>query len=176
MERYDPLRSIQPFPIPEFFPFPDDITVLCGALGLSEIELSKKAKPQITRDGYCFVPVRDNDSLQSLDPNMELLKKMYEHHQITAFAVVTTDTGEQDLDWHMRFFAPALGVNEDPVTGSANGPMAALLPAAPTDLLDQEKKNTSPLFSLPSPRVNPGLAGPGLRLPVKYDRLERPCS
>ncbi|KPP97012.1 MAG: phenazine biosynthesis protein PhzF family protein [Bacteroidetes bacterium HLUCCA01] len=125
-------------PIPEFFPFPDDITVLCGALGLSEIELSKKAKPQITRDGYCFVPVRDNDSLQSLDPNMELLKKMYEHHQITAFAVVTTDTGEQDLDWHMRFFAPALGVNEDPVTGSANGPMAVYL--LHNGLLDQEKK------------------------------------
>jgi PhzF family phenazine biosynthesis protein len=27
----------------------------------------------------------------------------------------------------MRFFAPAMGINEDPVTGSANGPMAAFL-------------------------------------------------
>lgn len=114
-------------PVPQFFPFPDDIAVLCGALGLSQIELSQNAKPQITREGYCFVPIRDEDSLKSLEPNMELLKKMHERHDITAFAVVTTDTGEQNMDWHMRFFAPALGVNEDHVTGSAHGPMAVYL-------------------------------------------------
>ncbi|MCC5927535.1 MAG: PhzF family phenazine biosynthesis protein [Bacteroidetes bacterium] len=125
-------------PVAEFFPFPDDIAVLCGALGLSQIELSKNAKPQITREGYCFVPVRDADSLMSLDPNMELLKKMYERHEITAFAVVTTDTGEKNMDWHMRFFAPALGVNEDHVTGSAHGPMAVYL--LYNGLLDDDKK------------------------------------
>lgn len=125
-------------PLTSFFPFPDDISMLCGALGLSQIELSQKAKPQITREGYCYVPVRDYDSLMSLDPNMELLKKMFERHKITAFAVVTTDTDEQNIDWHMRFFAPALGVNEDPVTGSANGPMAVYL--LQNGMLDESKK------------------------------------
>lgn len=124
-------------PIPEFFPFPDEISTLCGALGLSEIELSKKAKPQITRDGYCFVPVSDYDSLESLEPNMMLLLKLHDRHAITGFAVVATDTGDQAIDWHMRFFAPALGVNEDPVTGSANGPMAVYL--LKNGLLDQKK-------------------------------------
>jgi trans-2,3-dihydro-3-hydroxyanthranilate isomerase len=125
-------------PVPEFFPFPDDIAVLCGALGLSEIELSKKARPQITREGYCFVPVSDFDSLKSLDPNMMLLKKLKDRHDLSGFAVVTTDTGDRDIDWHMRFFAPSLGVNEDPVTGSANGPMAVYL--LHNGLLDDRKK------------------------------------
>ena len=126
-------------PIPEFFPFPDDITVLCGALGLSEIELSKKAKPQITRDGYCFVPVRDNDSLQSLDPNMELLKKNVRtppNHSLCRSHHRHRRTGSGLA--YAFFFAPALGVNEDPVTGSANGPMAVYL--LHNGLLDQEKK------------------------------------
>ncbi len=74
----------------------------------------------------------------SLDPNMDLLKKMYERHKITAFAVVTTDMAEQNIDWHMRFFAPALGVNEDHVTGSAHGPMAVYL--LHNGLLDDSKK------------------------------------
>jgi PhzF family phenazine biosynthesis protein len=125
-------------PIPRFFPFPDDIAVLCGALGLSEIELSQKVKPQITGEGYCFIPVSDYDSLKTLEPNMHLLRKLNDRHDLHGFAVVTTDTGDKDIDWHMRFFAPSLGVSEDPVTGSANGPMAAYL--LHNGLLDRKKK------------------------------------
>ncbi len=114
-------------PIPEFFPYPGDIAHLCGALGLSEIELSQKVKPQITGNGYCYIPLKTYDSLKTLDPNISLLRKINEQHDIVGFAVVTDDTGDKNVNWHMRFFAPSLGVLEDPVTGSANGPMAAFL-------------------------------------------------
>ncbi len=114
-------------PVPRFFPFPGDIANLCGALGLSEIELSQKVKPQITQNGYVFVPVKDFDSLKSLEPNPFLLRRIGERHDLSGFAVVTTDTGNKDIDWHMRFFAPSMGIFEDPVTGSANGPMAVFL-------------------------------------------------
>jgi trans-2,3-dihydro-3-hydroxyanthranilate isomerase len=125
-------------PVPKFFPFPDDISMLCGALGLSEIELSKKVRPQITGSGYCFVPVSNYDSLKTVEPNMMLLRKLKERHDLNGFAVVTTDTGDKDIDWHMRFFAPSLGVAEDPVTGSANGPMAVFL--WENGFLDETKK------------------------------------
>ncbi len=125
-------RDFQPYikfsiPIPRFFPYPGDITELCGALGLSQIELAKSMKPKITDAGYCYVPVRDYDSLKSLEPNMTLLRKLNYLHDLNGFAVATTDTGDKESDWHMRFFAPALGVDEDPVTGSAQGPMAVFL-------------------------------------------------
>lgn len=125
-------------PVPKFFPFPDDITMLCGALGLSEIELSKKVRPQITGNGYCFIPVSDYDSLKTVEPNMMLLRKLKDRHDLCGFAVVTTDTGDKDIDWHMRFFAPSLGVAEDPVTGSANGPMGVFL--WENGFLDETKK------------------------------------
>jgi len=114
-------------PVPHFFPFPDDYSLLCAAIGISEIELSKKVKPQITQNGYCFVPLASFDSLKTIEPNYLLMNKLNERHEIKAFAVVTTDTEDRDIDWHMRFFAPELGVNEDPVTGSAHGPMAVYL-------------------------------------------------
>jgi len=114
-------------PIPKFSPFPGEIANLCGALGLSEIELSQKVKPQITHNGYVYIPVKDFDSLKTLEPNSFLLKRLGERHDLNGFAVVTTDTGNKDIDWHMRFFAPTMGILEDPVTGSANGPMAVFL-------------------------------------------------
>ncbi|MEX0772856.1 MAG: PhzF family phenazine biosynthesis protein [Balneolales bacterium] len=135
-------KDMRPFirfslPLPQFFPFPDDITTLCGALGLSEIELSSKVKPQITGDGFCYVALKDYDSLKTLEPNFHLLRKFYDRHNICGFAVVTTDIGNKDNDWHMRFFAPALGINEDIVTGSANGAMAVFL--LENGFLDEKK-------------------------------------
>lgn len=136
-------QDMRPFikftlPLPRFFPYPGDVKVLAGALGLSEVELSQKIKPQITENGYCFVPLHAYESLESIEPNIPLLKKLDEQHDLVGFAVVTTDTSQKDLDWEMRFFAPALGVPEDPVTGSAQGPMAAFLWHC--GLLDKKKK------------------------------------
>jgi PhzF family phenazine biosynthesis protein len=53
------------------------------------------------------------DELRSLDPNMEGLK------HIDKFAVIATAPGKE-CDFVSRFFAPAKGVPEDPVTGSAH--------------------------------------------------------
>lgn len=136
-------KDMQPYikfnlPVPRFSPFADDIAVLCGALGISEIELSKKVRPQITNNGYCYIPVSNYESLKSLEPNMHLLKRLKERQDLSGFVVVTTDTGDKDIDWHMRFFAPSLGVDEDPVTGSANGPMGVFLWV--NGLLDKKKK------------------------------------
>lgn len=51
--------------------------------------------------------------VHALSPNMEALKR------IDRFAVIVTAPGI-DCDFVSRFFAPAKGVNEDPVTGSAH--------------------------------------------------------
>ncbi len=114
-------------PTAKFFPYPGDIRYLCGALGLSEIELSQKVKPQITGSGFCYIPVGSLESLETLEPNHYLLRQLNDRHDLSGFAVVSTDTGDKDEDWVLRFFAPSLGIYEDPVTGTANGPMAVFL-------------------------------------------------
>ena len=53
------------------------------------------------------------DQVRALAPNMEILK------QIDRFAFIVTAPGS-DCDFVSRFFAPAKGIPEDPVTGSAH--------------------------------------------------------
>jgi PhzF family phenazine biosynthesis protein len=53
------------------------------------------------------------EQVQALAPDMQALKK------IDRFAVIVTAPGK-DCDFVSRFFAPAKGVPEDPVTGSAH--------------------------------------------------------
>lgn len=53
------------------------------------------------------------DEVRALNPDMMLLKK------VDTFAVIVTAPGK-DCDFVSRFFAPAKGIPEDPVTGSAH--------------------------------------------------------
>jgi PhzF family phenazine biosynthesis protein len=52
--------------------------------------------------------------VRAVEPNLSLLK------QVSARGVIVTARGEGEYDFISRFFAPAAGVNEDPVTGSAH--------------------------------------------------------
>jgi PhzF family phenazine biosynthesis protein len=54
------------------------------------------------------------DDVRTLQPSMELLTI------IDRFAVIVTAPGTDGVDFVSRFFAPAKGVPEDPVTGSAH--------------------------------------------------------
>jgi PhzF family phenazine biosynthesis protein len=55
------------------------------------------------------------DEVRSLAPDMLALSRIHR------FAVIATAPGDEPgLDFVSRFFAPAQGVNEDPVTGSAH--------------------------------------------------------
>ena len=65
-----------------------------------------------------FVVYGSEEELRSLKPDMQALMKL------DRFAVIATapgsDSGPQAADFVSRFFAPAKGVPEDPVTGSAH--------------------------------------------------------
>ena len=60
-----------------------------------------------------LVVYEDEDTVRSLEPDMRALL------DIDLFAVIVTAPGRQ-VDFVSRFFAPAKGVDEDPVTGSAH--------------------------------------------------------
>lgn len=60
-----------------------------------------------------LVIYRDEEEVRSLQPDLRLLSEM------DRFAVTVTAPG-REVDFVSRFFAPAQGVPEDPVTGSAH--------------------------------------------------------
>lgn len=62
-----------------------------------------------------IVEIEDQKTLQSLQPDLALMKMM-----TTRGVIVTAASDEADFDFVSRCFFPALGIDEDPVTGSAH--------------------------------------------------------
>ncbi|HZU50597.1 MAG TPA: PhzF family phenazine biosynthesis protein [Sphingomicrobium sp.] len=88
-------------------------TNLCAALNLDD-------RPIWLADGYndaAIIEVSDEAEVRSLEPDFAALKK------IRRMPVVTARGRDQDVA--SRVFVPYLGIDEDPVTGSAH---AALVP------------------------------------------------
>ena len=84
----------------------DTPAALAAALG---------AVPVACRSGTYLMTVFDDETeVASLEPDMAALAA------IDVPGVVATSPGDGDADFVSRFFAPRLGVPEDPVTGSAH--------------------------------------------------------
>ncbi|MEO6187862.1 MAG: PhzF family phenazine biosynthesis protein [Ginsengibacter sp.] len=62
------------------------------------------------RDLLAILP--DEESVKNCDPDFNLVEK-------TGYKIIISAIGDE-VDFVSRFFAPAAGVNEDPVTGSAH--------------------------------------------------------
>ncbi len=92
--------------------FPARAPEECAANPKLEEALGAKPKQLLAARDYLCVFDREED-VRALTPNMEKLMT------IDRFAVIVTAPGH-DCDFVSRFFAPAKGVPEDPVTGSAH--------------------------------------------------------
>ncbi len=82
--------------------------------GLAEALGCELASCHVNQTDY-LVEVADEQTLRQLTPNFSALAKLP-----TRGVIVTARSGSPRFDFASRFFAPALGVNEDPVTGSAH--------------------------------------------------------
>lgn len=73
------------------------------------------AAPAACRRGNYLLAIYDSmDDVAALDPDMAMLVAL------DVPGIVVTAPGPEGIDFVSRFFAPALGVPEDPVTGSAH--------------------------------------------------------
>lgn len=99
------------------------------SLGLSEKDIRQDCKIQIVSTGHSKVMIGINDleTLNSLKPDCDSLSKLSRSIGCNGYYVFVLDNKEDDVLVHGRMFAPAIGINEDPVTGNANGPLGAYL-------------------------------------------------
>lgn len=104
------------------------VNQIITALGLSKEDLNARAPIAIASTGHSkvMICIRDNNTLNDLQPNFELLKAISEHINCNGFYVFTLNSEARPLI-HGRMFAPISGISEDPVTGNANGPLGAYL-------------------------------------------------
>lgn len=101
---------------------------LCRALGLAPDDLRPDCPLRAASTGASkvMVGIREAAKLHALAPDMEALKALSGEVGSNGYHVFTLHPGQDPLV-HARMFAPANGNNEDPVTGTANGPLGAYL-------------------------------------------------
>ncbi|MCP4249397.1 MAG: PhzF family phenazine biosynthesis protein [bacterium] len=92
------------------------------------VEVFDKGLPLMqTQDDDVLVFVQDHQQLQALAPNFAELAAFQNRQGIRGFSVATVNTLTPSMHVQSRFFCPAVGIDEDPVTGSVHGPLAVYL-------------------------------------------------
>jgi PhzF family phenazine biosynthesis protein len=75
---------------------------------------------------WLFTPLESSAAVAALNPDMLAVARLSRDFSLTGIAAFAL-TGKPDAAVHIRAFAPAFGVPEDPVTGSANGSLPSYL-------------------------------------------------
>jgi PhzF family phenazine biosynthesis protein len=99
---------------------PDVIAALSEALGADPVAVYQNAFPSY------LVELASEKTVRQLTPDFAAISRLGSGRCIvTAPAQRTSgDTADGNIDFVSRFFAPQLGINEDPVTGSAHCSLA----------------------------------------------------
>lgn len=98
------------------------------ALGLDNDQRNLNCPMAIASTGNPKVMIGLNSltTLNDLTPNLEELKQISQEINCNGYFVFVMTPDETALV-HGRMYSPASGINEDPVTGNANGPLGAYL-------------------------------------------------
>jgi trans-2,3-dihydro-3-hydroxyanthranilate isomerase len=104
-------------PIPDWGSY-DRTDELLGALGAAGVAGALPVEWYRNGPLNVYVEIAGEDALAALEPDMQKLGRI----QVNCSCFTQTPGG-----WTSRMFAPALGVTEDPATGSAAGPLAVHL-------------------------------------------------
>lgn len=102
----------------------DDII---AALGAERGNISSQHPFILLENGYLYVYIESLSALKELRPDYNLMLDLSRKYGFTAINAFSLETYDKDSFAHSRFFAPFFGINEDPVTGSANGPLMLVL-------------------------------------------------
>jgi PhzF family phenazine biosynthesis protein len=78
-------------------------------IGIKPIELYR------TGHGWAFVLAASEDEIRNMNPDFKRMK-----NSEFGDLIVTAPSDDKSFDFCVRCFAPALGIDEDPVTGSAH--------------------------------------------------------
>lgn len=113
------------------------------ALGLKIEDLdSSDFVPTIvkTEVAHTMVPIKNSQILNNCVPDNKLLIEISKEYQSEGFYCFTITNQDQDNIAESRFFNPIIGINEDPATGTAAGPLIGFLAKKKYAKLNKEYK------------------------------------
>jgi PhzF family phenazine biosynthesis protein len=127
-----PSRIVMDQEAPQMLTKVTDVARLAQSLGLTPEELAVDRVPcQVVFTGaaHLMVPIRDRDTVDRIRPNAPALFEVLKHAGAEGCYVFSLDARQPGATAYSRFFNPTVGIWEDPATGTAAGPLAALLVA-----------------------------------------------
>ncbi len=74
-----------------------------------------------------YIYIKELKYLHNLKPEFKALKELSIKNNLGGVVVFTLETIDKNSYAHSRYFTPAHGIDEDPVTGSTNGPLLLVL-------------------------------------------------
>jgi len=115
---------------PRFQPVQINPKVLSKMLGIEPSSLDLQHGPiekAFTGLWHLIVPMKSRRLIDLARPNYLELRELNKSLDVTTTHLFTLNSGRKEITAYTRDFAPAAGVDEDPVTGTANGALAAYL-------------------------------------------------
>ncbi|RJP69214.1 MAG: PhzF family phenazine biosynthesis protein [Ignavibacteriales bacterium] len=97
------------------------------SLGLERTAVDDKIPFILLENDYLYIYADSLKALKETAPNFSLVKILGEKYGFKAICLFTLETFDTENFAHSRFFTPYYGIDEDPVTGSANGPLMLVL-------------------------------------------------
>ena len=94
--------------------YPEMVTML----GIQEGAVSPDL-PALVGPPTMLVPIKSFDALAGVRPDRQAVRRPTTERGCDGLILATLDTVDERSAVHVRMFAPAAGVDEDPVTGSA---------------------------------------------------------
>lgn len=105
-----------------------DAKEICRLIGVSIDDIDDRfpIKLGYTGNWHLLIPMKSRKAVDAASPVMKELERMNKEFQVSTTHLYTFDSVDDALIY-TRDFAPAVGIAEDPVTGSANGALAGYL-------------------------------------------------
>jgi trans-2,3-dihydro-3-hydroxyanthranilate isomerase len=104
--------------------------VVAAALSLTMADLELHTTPIQTAScgvPFMYVPIRHLAGVERARVNQAALEQLPKSEWTSHLYVYTRETVTPEADVHARMFAPAMGLVEDPATGSAASSLAGVL-------------------------------------------------
>ncbi|MEY2564468.1 MAG: trans-2,3-dihydro-3-hydroxyanthranilate isomerase [Verrucomicrobiota bacterium] len=116
-------------PLPKFGPRFEDAKAIAEMLSLDPRDISENLPMEVVSCGvpFLFVPINSLDAMERIRFRVDVWERVLLGWAAEAVFVFAKGGRFAGSDVHSRMFAPGLGVNEDPATGGASGPLGCYL-------------------------------------------------
>jgi trans-2,3-dihydro-3-hydroxyanthranilate isomerase len=114
---------------PQFRPCEITRAEVARLLGLVEADLDPELPLGLAYTGLwdLMIPIRTLDAFARMKPDLDALAACNRKLGVTSTHCYSLEVVEPTSHLHARNFAPAVGIPEDPASGTANGALAAFL-------------------------------------------------